>query len=78
MGRPLWVVGVAGWVAAARLRGGLEGVILVGPKAGARGGAKGPLVWVGASGGCMLGANCGTYVTTKKGFLNADKPWPNH
>ena len=56
----LWGVGDAGWGAAARLRGALEGVILVGPKAGAGGGVPDTLGWVGGKGGGMLGADCGT------------------
>ena len=63
--RVLWVVGVAGWGAAPRLRGGLEGVILVGPKAGARGRLDPPLVRVGGNGGTMLGADCGTWKQNK-------------
>ena len=53
----LWVGGVPAWEL--RLRGGLEGVTLVGPKAGI--GAGTALGCVGGKGGGKLAAVCGTY-----------------
>ena len=53
----LWVGGVPAWEL--RLRGGLEGVTLVGPKAGT-GSGDSALACVGGKGGGKLEAVCGT------------------